>query len=138
MKKILYLILGMLVLTGCTKKIIKVDPQEVTELKQKVIELQTEIEEKELQINSLLQEKSEYLTNDSNEEYEEVGYIMAESTMKGIANGESLYVYMFRSFQSDAVFTVVSSKKIEFKDEIYKFKFQHGGELISYEISEMD
>ena len=35
----------MLVLTGCTKKIVKVDPQEVTDLKQKVIELQTEIEE---------------------------------------------------------------------------------------------
>ena len=94
MKKTIFsFLLLTLLLTGCTKKIVKLDSKEVTTLKEEIDRLNTQIVEFSQDKNKLQEELDECNSNYKESEFEIMGVVIDSQQIESSIDGSSLFGY---------------------------------------------
>ena len=121
-------------LSSCTKKIVKLDPKEVSTLKEEINRPNTQIVEFSQDKNKLQEELDECNSDYLESEFEVMGVVIDSQQIKSSIDGSNLFGYTIRAFQSDSLYSVVSSEKIDFKGNSFIFVYNYKNELLRYEL----
>ena len=103
-------------------------------LKEEINRPNTQIVEFSQDKNKLQEELDECNSDYLESEFEVMGVVIDSQQIKSSIDGSNLFGYTIRAFQSDSLYSVVSSEKIDFKGNSFIFVYNYKNELLRYEL----